>query len=114
MTRRLDVRAEFLLVALAALAAGCSRQPKLYNLSRDVHETWDHCVYVAPDHLKIEHFDQKTVRFSYELVVQVPGSYAGQVECPMDKRLLLEALTHKDIAELKYGERYPVTQETPY
>ena len=109
-----NVRAGVALAALAALVAGCSRQPHLGELGRQVHAVWDHCVYVAPDHLHIDRFDQKTVRYSYELVVQWPGNTPGQVECPMDKRLLLEALTHKDVGELRLGERYPVTQESPY
>lgn len=109
------VRAGLVALALAALLAGCSPQPKIYLLERQVHETWDHCVYVVPDLLKIESHDRKTVRFSYVLRVRLPGNMpAAQVECPADKRLLLEALSHKDMADLQMGEVIPVEEETSY
>ena len=114
MTLRPAFRAGLAVLALAALLPGCSRQPGIHALERQVHETWDHCVYVAPDNLKIEHYDNKTVRFSYVLRVMWAGNTPGQVECPADKRLLLEALAHKDVAEMRVGDVFPVEEESGY
>lgn len=112
------MRNVILLAALAgclASLAACSRAaPKLYDIRRQVDDTWGHCVYVGVTDLKIDSYDNKKVRYSFVLKVQVPGNYRGEVECPNDRRTLLEALAGKDIADLKPGELIPVTQETAY
>lgn len=98
---------------LATLAA-CSRTPRLHGLRRQVDDTWGHCVYVGVTDLKVDRYDNKKVRYSFVLKVQVPGTHPGEVECPDDRRTLLEALAGKDIADLKPGELIPVTEETSY
>ncbi len=102
-------------VLVALLATACSpRQPKLYDVNNKVHQAWDDCVYVEVTNLRIDSHDEKTVRYSYDLKMRFNGSYPGQVECPANKRTLLEALAHKDIAALQPGEIIPATEETPY
>ena len=98
---------------LATLAA-CSRTPRLHGLRRQVDDTWGHCVYVGVADLKVDRYDNKKVRYGFVLKVQVPGTHPGEVECPDDRRTLLEALAGKDIADLKPGELIPVTEETSY
>lgn len=100
-----------LIVAITAVASGCSKKPDQASLEREVKEYWAPCNAVEASNLKIVDAAGGSVRYEYTVKLLKNGADVAASGCPAANSTMLEALANEDLENLKAGVEVPVTQE---